>query len=80
MGLKETLKSDLTEAIRSSDKVVSGTIRMVLTAITNEEVSGKEARAYFQMTRSSPYSHVKQRSVAKQLKLLKVQAMQKRRH
>jgi uncharacterized protein len=44
MGLKETLKSDLMEAIRSSDKVVSGTIRMVLTAITNEEVSGKEAR------------------------------------
>ncbi len=44
MGLKETLKTDLTEAIRSSDKVVSGTIRMVLTAITNEEVSGKEAR------------------------------------
>ena len=44
MGIKETLKNDLTEAIRSSDKVVSGTIRMVLTAITNEEVSGKEAR------------------------------------
>ena len=44
MGLKETLKTDLTEAIRSSDKVVSGTIRMVLTAITIEEVSGKEAR------------------------------------
>jgi uncharacterized protein YqeY len=44
MGLKETLKTDLTEAIRSSDKVISGTIRMVLTAITNEEVSGKEAR------------------------------------
>lgn len=44
MGLKETLKADLTEAIRTSDKVVSGTIRMVLTAITNEEVSGKEAR------------------------------------
>ena len=44
MGLKERLKSDLTEAIRSSDKVVSGTIRMVLTAITNEEVAGKEAR------------------------------------
>ncbi len=46
MGLKETLKSDLTEAIRSSNKVVSGTIRMVLTAITNEEVSGKEARVH----------------------------------
>jgi uncharacterized protein len=44
VGLKERLKSDLTEAIRSSDKVVSGTIRMVLTAITNEEVAGKEAR------------------------------------
>ena len=44
MGLKETLRSDLTDAIRSSNKVVSGTIRMVLTAITNEEVSGKEAR------------------------------------
>jgi uncharacterized protein YqeY len=44
MAIKETLKNDLTEAIRSSDKVVSGTIRMVLTAITNEEVAGKEAR------------------------------------
>jgi uncharacterized protein YqeY len=44
MSIKETLKADLTEAIRSSDKVVSGTIRMVLTAITNEEVAGKEAR------------------------------------
>ena len=44
MGLKETLHEDLTAAIRSSDKVISGTIRMVLTAITNEEVAGKEAR------------------------------------
>ena len=44
VGLKETLQADLTEAIRSSDKLVSGTIRVVLTAITNEEVSGKEAR------------------------------------
>jgi uncharacterized protein YqeY len=44
MGLKETLHEDLTAAIRSSDKLVSGTIRMVLTAITNEEVAGKEAR------------------------------------
>lgn len=44
VGLKETLHEDLTAAIRSSDKVVSGTIRMVLTAITNEEVAGKEAR------------------------------------
>ena len=44
MGLKETLQSDLTEAIRSRDEIKSGTIRMVLTAITNQEVSGKEAR------------------------------------
>ena len=44
MGLKERLHSDLTEAIRSRDELRSGTIRMVLTAITNEEVSGKSAR------------------------------------
>jgi uncharacterized protein YqeY len=44
MGLKEVLQHDLTEAIRSRDELKSGTIRMVLTAITNEEVSGKEAR------------------------------------
>jgi uncharacterized protein YqeY len=44
MGLKETLRRDLTEAIRSRDELKSGTIRMVLTAITNEEVAGKEAR------------------------------------
>lgn len=44
MGLKETLRTDLTEAIRSRDELTSGTIRMVLTAITNEEVSGKTAR------------------------------------
>jgi len=44
MGLKERLQGDLTEAIRSRDALRSGTIRMVLTAITNEEVSGKSAR------------------------------------
>ena len=44
MGLKEKLHSDLTEAIRSRDALISGTIRMVLSAITNEEVAGKEAR------------------------------------
>ncbi len=44
MGLKERLQGDLTEAIRSRDELRSGTIRMVLTAITNEEVSGKSAR------------------------------------
>ncbi len=44
MSIKETLHSDLTEAIRGRDEITSGTIRMVLTAITNEEVAGKEAR------------------------------------
>jgi len=44
MSLKEKLHSDLTEAIRSRNEITSGTIRMVLTAITNEEVAGKEAR------------------------------------
>ena len=44
MGLKEKLQSDLTEAIRSRAEVKAGTIRMLLSAITNEEVSGKSAR------------------------------------
>ena len=44
MGLKEKLQSDLTDAIRSRAEVKSGTIRMLLTAITTEEVSGKAAR------------------------------------
>ncbi len=44
MSIKEQLKKDLTEAIRGRDEITSGTIRMVLTAITNEEVAGNEAR------------------------------------
>ena len=44
MRLKERLREDLTQAIRSRDELTSGTIRMVLSAITNEEVSGKTAR------------------------------------
>ena len=44
MTLKEKLQNDLTEAMRARDEVRSSTIRMVLTAIKNEEVSGKEAR------------------------------------
>ena len=44
MSLKEKLRADLTEAIRSRDEVKSTTLRMILTSITNEEVSGKEAR------------------------------------
>ena len=44
-ALKDQLQSDLTTAIKSRDEVTAATIRMALTAITNEEVSGKEARA-----------------------------------
>ena len=44
MALKEKLQNDLTEAMRARDEVRSSTIRMILTAIKNEEVSGKEAR------------------------------------
>ena len=43
-AMKDRLQADLTEAMRSSDKITSATIRMALTAITNEEVSGKQAR------------------------------------
>jgi uncharacterized protein YqeY len=43
-SLKATVQSDLTDAIRQRDQVRSGTLRLVLTAITNEEVSGTEAR------------------------------------
>ena len=43
-GLKAKLRSDLTDAIRARDEIKSGTIRMVLTAMTNEEVAGKVAK------------------------------------
>ncbi|WP_076258736.1 GatB/YqeY domain-containing protein [Intrasporangium flavum] len=42
--LKDQLKSDLTAAMRERDQVRSGSIRMALTAVTNEEVAGKEHR------------------------------------
>ena len=44
MGLKEKLQADLTDAIRGRNEVVSGTVRMLLAAITNEEVAGKAAK------------------------------------
>lgn len=42
--LKERLRSDLTTAIKARDELRSSTLRMVLTSITNAEVSGKQAR------------------------------------
>ena len=44
MGLKEKLQADLTDAIKARNETKAGTIRMVLAAITTEEVSGKQAR------------------------------------
>ncbi|MFK5635793.1 MULTISPECIES: GatB/YqeY domain-containing protein [unclassified Ornithinimicrobium] len=43
-GLKATLQRHLTDAMRARDKVRAGSIRMALTAVTNEEVAGKEHR------------------------------------
>jgi uncharacterized protein YqeY len=44
MPLKDQLQSDLTDAMRAKDDIRRSTLRMALTAITNEEVSGKVAR------------------------------------
>jgi uncharacterized protein YqeY len=41
--LKETLKSDLTAAMKAGDETVRGTLRMALAAVTNAEVAGDEA-------------------------------------
>jgi uncharacterized protein YqeY len=42
--LKDRLRADLTTSIKARDEVRSSTLRMVLTAITNAEVAGKQAR------------------------------------
>jgi hypothetical protein len=43
-ALKDRLRSDLTASIKARDELRSSTLRMVLSAITNAEVAGKEAR------------------------------------
>jgi uncharacterized protein YqeY len=43
-ALKARLQADLTAAMKAGDDVTKATLRMVLTAIGNEEVAGKEAR------------------------------------
>ncbi|WBB58239.1 GatB/YqeY domain-containing protein [Streptomyces sp. WMMC500] len=42
--LKSKLQDDLTAAIKGRDELRAATLRMTLTAITKEEVAGKEAR------------------------------------
>lgn len=44
MSLKEQLRADMTSAMKARDELRTGTLRMVLTAVTNEEVAGKTAR------------------------------------
>ena len=44
MSLKDRLRSDLTDAIRSRDQMRADTLRMVLTSVTTEEVAGTAAR------------------------------------
>jgi uncharacterized protein YqeY len=43
--LKERLQRDLTTSMKARDELRTATLRMVLTAIGNEEVAGKSARA-----------------------------------
>ena len=43
-ALKDQLQGDLTAAIRAQDELTMATLRMALSAITNAEVSGKQAR------------------------------------
>ena len=42
--LKERLRADLTGAMKSRDELRTATLRMVLTAVSAEEVSGAQAR------------------------------------
>ena len=43
-ALKDRLRQDLTSAMKSRDELRASTLRMVLTAVTNAEVAGKQAR------------------------------------
>ena len=42
--LKDRLRNDLTAAMKARDTMRSSTLRMVLTAITNAEVAGKQSK------------------------------------
>ncbi|MBV9293714.1 MAG: GatB/YqeY domain-containing protein [Frankiales bacterium] len=44
MALKERLQADLTTAMKQRDELTASTLRMALTAVTTEEVAGKQAR------------------------------------
>ena len=42
--LKDTIRADLTAAMKARDTLRASTLRMVIAAISNAEVAGKEAR------------------------------------
>ncbi len=42
--LKDRLRADLTSAMKSKDRLRTATLRMLLSAVQTEEVSGKESR------------------------------------
>lgn len=42
--LKQQLRTDLTASMKARDTLTTGTLRMAITAVTNEEVAGKEAK------------------------------------
>ena len=42
--LKDKLRADLNTAMKARDELTTATLRMALTAVTNEEVAGKTAR------------------------------------
>ena len=42
--LKQRLKTDLNTSMKARDELTTATLRMVLTAVTTEEVAGKQAR------------------------------------
>jgi uncharacterized protein YqeY len=43
-GLKDRLRADLTTAMKGRDELSTATLRMVLSAVSAEEVAGKESR------------------------------------
>lgn len=42
--LKSRLRADLTDAMKTQDKLRTATLRMLVAAVQNEEVSGKQSR------------------------------------
>ena len=43
-GMKQQLQDDLTTAMKARDELRTASLRMALTALTNEEVAGKQSR------------------------------------